>query len=228
MPLVPPDPRLIGRWTRTLLETADGPVSTAVDVTWLQAGSLYVDLRLPRNDPGAGAEGFAGRLLADGPWACWQRIVDLQPTGAPDEGRLDVAGDGTGSDLVETGRDGSYREHWHRAATPIEPLAAVLLAGVDDDQHTAVVVRVGDDIGWARGRSRSAAAQELPDTEVSMARVGGGIERSNLPWRVGCGLGLRIDGDRAYTEEVVPDGRPVARTWRVVAGEGDLADLVDR
>ena len=84
MDLVPPDTRLTGHWQRSLLATADGRRDTTTRVSWLQAGRLYVDLRLPvpaPETPGvsclrdldrtqaralAQAEGFAGRLVADG------------------------------------------------------------------------------------------------------------------------------------------------------------------
>ena len=43
---------LNGAWRRSLLERGDGTVDTDSDVLWLQAGSAFVDLRLPAAMPG--------------------------------------------------------------------------------------------------------------------------------------------------------------------------------
>ena len=259
-PLVPPHPQLTGRWTRSLLETADGSCDVTTDVTWLQAGELYVDLRLPQPLPEiaagclralsrdeavalAAVEGFAGAFVADGPWAYWRRPVDLQPTRPTlDQGSLTDVGDRPGDHVVETGRDGSYREHWHRAPGPAHPRAAVLLADPGSGAH-AVLVRVGPDVAWARGRPVAltggtladrvraagalAVAQDLLDAEVSLGRVGRPADRSSLPWRVGSVLGVVLDlpAGLARTADTAPDGSPLVRTWRVLALEGSAADL---
>lgn len=242
-PIVPPDSRLTGRWRRSLLETAEGSRDTTTDVTWLQAGELYVDLRLAVHEPNppldahaptclreldrdqatalAQPEGFAGRLLADGPFAHWQRLVDLQPEGPhPDQGRLVDEGER----LVETGRDGSYVEHWHRATGPATPLAALLLREFATGA-LAVLVRVGDDVGWARGRTQGA---DLLDAEVALGRVeahGATLTRSNLPWRVGSPLAMAAVGEQVSTDDVAPDGSAVRHIWQVLSREGELADV---
>jgi allophanate hydrolase len=261
--LVPPDTRLTGRWRRSLLVTASGDTDSTTDVTWLQAGELYVDLRLPVPAPVptptpagvrclrdldrpaacalAHAEGFAGRLVADGPWARWERLVDLQPPSAlPDEGRL-VAADGR---VVETGRHSDYVEHWHRAPGATEPLAALLLRETSTGAP-AVLVRVGPDFAWARGRPRplppgarladlvaSAAttreAQDLLDAEVTVGRIGpqGMVgTRSSLPWRSGAPFRISAGAEHVITDDVAPDGTPAHRTWQVVAHEGTTTDL---
>jgi allophanate hydrolase len=253
MELVPPDTRLTGCWRRSLLVTADGADSTT-DVTWLQAGELYVDLRLPTSTPAlphvrclrdldratacalVGIEGFAGRLGADGPWARWERLIDLQPSSAsPDEGRLVDEGDR----VVETGRHGDYFEHWHRAAGPTSPVAALLLRETSTGA-VGVLVRVGDDVAWARGRVRplppgsrladhvAAAAttrdaQDLLDAEVAAGRLGphGAVRtRSSLPWRSGAPFGIAVRGSHVVTEDVDPDGNPIRREWQALAREG--------
>lgn len=88
MHLVPPDLRLTGCWARTLLTTTDGHRDDTTEVIWLQAGELYVDLRGPA---GGVTEGFAGRLVADGPYAHWLRAIDLHapthPRRGPPRGR---------------------------------------------------------------------------------------------------------------------------------------------
>lgn len=259
MDLVPPDTWLVGRWTRSLLVRYDGTRDAAATVTWLQASGLYVDLRLPVQAPSlsssslgdldrhgltelAATEGFAGRLVADGGWARWHRLVDLQPPAStPDEASLE-AEQGAPDTVVETGRDGTYVEHWQREARPAAPVAGVILR----ERATgalAVLVRVGSDVGWARGRAVSlprgvslvdlvasagtdAAARALLDTEVALGRVDPGgavLERSSLPWRTGAWLHVAISGDEATTAE--QDDTDVRRTWRVVGREGSVADL---
>jgi len=200
--VVPPDLRLRGRWVRTLLTTATGHRDDTTEVTWLQAGELYVDLRGPA---GAVSAGFAGRLVAHDADARWLRTIDLLPARAtPDQGRLDVHGD----DLVETGRDGSYVEHWRRTSRPTDPVTAVSLRRGDVD---AVLVRVGDHVGWA---------QSGAPTEVSMGRLtahGVLIDRSSRAGRPD--LQVAWDADR-----LVVDGR----SWSVVDLEGASDDLVSR
>jgi allophanate hydrolase len=254
MELVPPDTRLTGLWRRSLLQTADGAADTTTDVTWLQAGALFVDLRLPASTPAlpdvrclrdidhstacalVGIEGFAGRLGADGPWARWERLVDLQPPSvSPDEGRLVDEGDR----VVETGRHSDYVEHWHRSPGASAPVAGLLLREIST-RAVGVLVRVGDDIAWARGRARplppgarltdhvAAAAtardaQDLLDTEVAVGRLGlhGAVRtRSSLPWRSGAPFHIAAQGPHVVTDDVDPDGRPVRRAWLVLAREG--------
>ncbi|QYN39443.1 hypothetical protein K1T35_20915 [Pseudonocardia sp. DSM 110487] len=262
MELVPPDPRLTGLWRRSLLLTADGDADTTTDVTWLQAGELYVDLRLPGSvrvpphvrclrdiDPAtagvlAGIEGFAGRLGADGPWARWERLVDLQPWSAtPDEGRL-AAENGH---VVETGRHVRYVEHWHRVPGNSGPVAGLLLRETST-RAIGVLVRVGRNFAWARGRARplppggrledhvatarsTREAQDLLDAEVAVGRIGraGAVRTgSNLPWRVGAPFRFGTDGARFVTEDVGPDGGPARREWDVLAREGALTDPYGR
>jgi hypothetical protein len=261
MELVPPDTRLTGLWRRSLLLTADGDADTTTDVRWLQAGELYVDLRLPASTaapgvrclrdldrPGACAlaqvEGFAGRLLADGPWARWERLVDLQPPSAiPDEGRL-VAENGH---VVETGRHVGYVEHWHRTPGHSAPVAGLLLRETST-RAIGVLVRVGRHFAWARGRARplppggrladhvavartTRDIQDLLDAEVTVGRIGrtGAIRTgSNLPWLVGTPFRFGTDGAELLTEDAGPDGGPVRRAWEVLAREGALTDTYER
>jgi hypothetical protein len=269
--LVPPDPRLTGRWRRSLLVTADGDTDSTTDVTWLQARELYVDLRLPATAPVlpdvrclrdldltsasalARAEGFAGRLVADGPWARWERLVDLQPAAAsPDEGRLVAGDDPLAEDaevveMVETGRHSSYVEHWHRVSVATAPVTALLLRETSTGAP-AVLVRVGDDFAWARGRARplppggrladlvmeaatAREAQDLLDSEVAVGRLGprGAVRtRSNLPWRSGAPFRAARAGEHLITTDVAPDGTPARNTWQVLAREGATTDPLSR
>lgn len=201
MHMVPPDIRLSGSWIRTLLTTDTGERDDTTEVTWLQSDELYVDLR---GSVGAVTEGFAGRLVADGPYAHWLRTLDLQPpTATPDQGWLEADGDL----MVETGRDGSYVEHWRRTSSLADRVAAVSLRHRDSQ---AVLVRVGDQVGWA--------LNEATTTEVSLGRITPGgivVERSSRSGRATLHFSWDADG-------LVADGR----TWSVVHLEGDPDDLV--
>ncbi|MGY1604747.1 hypothetical protein [Geodermatophilus sp. SYSU D00815] len=213
MPVVPPDPALRGRWQRTLLIRPDGTCDTTSTVTWLQAGSYYVDLRLPL-DP-ARTEGFAGRVRADGPWTCWDRVVDLRPSGGPDEGRLEADGPDA---LVETGRHEAYVEHWARRAGPAVTCCAVELRDAATGAP-AVLVRVGDDVAWARGGTAAEVALG------TVARGGVVLTASSLPSRAGAPLELVADGAGLREIATGPDGTPLLRRWHVVATEGAAAAL---
>jgi hypothetical protein len=258
VPVIVPDLRLVGRWHRVLLVRPDGSEDRTSSVTWLQAGTRYVDLRLPAGLPPAAAsvadldadglaalatvEGFAGQLRADGPYTCWDRAVDLQPAApAPDEGRLDPDGD----ELVEVGRHVDYVERWRRApGEDLHPVCAAELEDVDTGA-VALLVRVGSDVAWARGRAAdlpaggtladvvatAARADVLAafDTEVALGAVrpGGGVRltASSLPGRAGAVLDLAADGSLLHGLDTTPEGTPVRRRWRVRAVEGDPAAL---
>lgn len=190
---------LTGAWERRLLVRADGSRDVRTRVDWLQAGTLYVDLRQPREwRPRADSlhllgttalralaaqEGFAGRLEDDGDAFTWHRAVDFQPpTGRHDAGRLRYDGDL----LVEDGVGEPYVEHWERRPDPSTPRIGLLLR--DRDGRTGVLVRTGNFVGWARdraeplARARSladvleatadpAAARMLLDCEISVGTV---------------------------------------------------------
>ncbi|MGY2082285.1 hypothetical protein [Blastococcus sp. SYSU DS0539] len=257
MPLVPPDDRLVGRWRRSLLIRPDGSEDRTTSVVWLQAGRRYVDLRLPAGIPDAGpvgdlaagelaalaaVEGFAGELCADGRWTRWERTVDLQPAQRfPDEGLLEPHG----ADLVETGRHARYLERWQPTRRePAQPVCAAELEDVDTGAP-ALLVRVGDDVGWARGRreqlppggtladvvASGSRARTLAafDTEVALGAVAADgrvvLAASSLPGRAGATLALSAGGDGLQALDHAPDGAPVRRRWRIRAVEGDPAAL---
>lgn len=227
--LVPPDARLTGLWSRSLLTSGTGErrvVDTTSDVTWLQAGILYVDLRLPAATGSVAAQqpaasGFAGRLVADGPWARWERLVDLQPpTGSLDEGALHDHGDR----VVETGRHADHVEHWHRDPGPTDPVVALLLHERISGA-AAVLVRVGAHVAWARG---SAGPADAVGAEVAFGRptgLGVVVDRSSGAARRGAVIALHRSGEDLLSDEPAPDGEVVRRRWAVRETEGDLADL---
>jgi hypothetical protein len=167
--------------------------------------------------------------------------VDLQPpAAAPDEGLLEPQGAG----LLETGRHQHYIERWERRTGPDEDFCAVELRDTATGA-TAVLLRVGDDVAWARGRATPlppggtladlvatggpAAVAAAFDAEVALGMVApdGVVVRtaSSLPFHVGLPLELVADGAGLRSVDVAPDGREVPRRWRVVATEGNPALL---
>ena len=156
-----------GMWRRSLIIHADGVRDSTTQVRWLQARTLFVDLRqgaaLPDflhlrclNDLAiedcnllASQEGFAGRLGFDGDCFEWLRLIDFQPRSpSADAGRLWWQE----QLLIETGRDVAYVEHWMPDPTVLTPrLAAVLLRDVESGV-AALAVQVGTVFMFARDR----------------------------------------------------------------------------
>ncbi|WP_445170451.1 hypothetical protein ACTXG7_14690 [Mycolicibacterium sp. Dal123E01] len=171
-----------GLWRRTLLIEADGSRDNGTSVLWLQGLSMFVDVRGP-------GEGFAGQLDQRLDVFEWTRLVDLQPAGLPDAGRVSWDGD----TLVEVGVHADYTEHWEREAGPRQPCWGLLLSA-------AVLVRVGNRFGWAwrSGDEADVSLGEItgPDwritTSADVSRVG-----TMLRPRVAEGQ-LRVDDDLAW------------------------------
>jgi hypothetical protein len=226
-----------GVWRRTLLIDSEGNRDDTSDVTWLQAGSYFVDLRRlskpPSFDPTDGValmtanqrewamsqEAFAGTLLSDGGVFQWQRSIDLRPPGpVPDAGRLRWSGDM----LVETGLHVDYVEHWVRQPTSDERVWAIWLH--DGDERGALLMRVGDYFGWARGRlPKSSAQTDFFDCEIALGRVRGSswqITASSLPFRDRDLLGPELAGDLLVIADRSRDGGTMTRQFRVVGAEG--------
>lgn len=152
---------LTGRWERTLLRDADGTVDTLSRVTWLQGPSLFVDLRLPGDGPAdLPAQGFAGRLTRDGRVFTWSHEVELGRWDGADAATLEWEG----GCLAERGAHAGYLEKWRLAAARAAGLPCWGLRLARQGGQRAVLVRVGDDLGWACGPAAC---------EVSLARATG-------------------------------------------------------
>jgi hypothetical protein len=156
-----------GMWRRSLIIHADGARDFTTQVRWLQATSLFVDLRQGAALPDflplrclndlriedcaqlAAQEGFAGRFGASGEYFEWQRWIDFQPRSlSADAGRLWWEEEM----LIETGRDVPYVEHWMRDPTVVtRPLAAIHLREVESGV-AALAVQVGTVFMFARDR----------------------------------------------------------------------------
>lgn len=176
-----------GLWRRTLLIETDGSRDTGTSVVWLQGISLFVDVRGP-------GEGFAGQLDQRLDVFEWTRLVDLQPLGLPDAGRMCWEGD----TLVEIGVHADYTEHWEREPGAAEPCWGLLVSAPDD--AIGVLVRVGERFGWAYRHADAAVVSigEIIGTDwritvsVDASRVG-----TSLKPRVTAGQ-LRVDDDIAW------------------------------
>jgi hypothetical protein len=203
-PMTPQMADCVGLWRRTVLIESDGSRDTAANVQWLQGISAFVDLRGP-------GEGFAGRLGQRGDIFEWTRLIDLQPGGPPDAGRMSWAGE----TLVEVGVHAVYTEHWVREKAPAAPCWAVLLSGTD--AATALLVRVGARFGWAQQRKDRA--------EISLGTVTGGdwiTTDSALIDRVGAALNPRLAAGQLRVADVDGDGAPTVLGWDVKESEGDV------
>ena len=170
-------------WRRALIIQADGARDATSQVRWLQAQTLFVDLRQDAALPDflhlrclndltladctrlARQEGFAGRLGFDGECFEWLRLIDFQPPGLrADAGRLWWQDE----ILIETGREVPYVEHWMRDPTVVtRPLAALRLRDVAAGV-AGLAVQVGTVFMFARDR------RVLPPAGTSLAECIGG------------------------------------------------------
>ena len=183
----PPLSEMPGMWRRALIIHADGVRDATSQVRWLQAQTLFVDLRqaaeLPDflklrclNDLGAEdcaqlalQEGFAGRFGFDGDCFEWLRLIDFQPKGpCADAGRLwweeEI--------LMEAGRDVPYVEHWQRDPTVVtRPLAALRLRDPQANT-TAIAIQLGTVFMYARDRGiELPSARSLADCVAGAASL---------------------------------------------------------
>jgi allophanate hydrolase len=210
---------LSGVWLRSLYLGPHGERDDQTQVTWIQAGTAFVDLRQPPGRPWfdcsreltitatqhawlRSQQAFAGTLVHDNGGYRWNRELDLHPPGPhPDAGMLRFDGEV----LVENGHHVDYIEHWVPAGGADRPVSAARL--VDPDGRPGMLLRVGEDFGWARGRQRQA---DFLDCEFAIGRItpaGWRIVSSTLPLRDGVLLDLHaictdwtvqnIEGDRA-------------------------------
>jgi hypothetical protein len=215
-----------GMWRRSLIIHADGARDSTTQVRWLQARSLFVDLRqsaaladFPHlrclNDLSvadctqlAPQEGFAGRFGFDGEYFEWQRWIDFQPPSLiADAGRLWWEDEM----LIEAGRDVPYVEHWMRDPTVVtRPLAALQLQEVETGV-AALAIQVGSVFMFARDRRAAlAAGRSLGDCIAGAASLA--EARALLDCEISLGsaaTGAAISGDGGHV--ILASTHP----WRV-------------
>ena len=185
-----------GLWRRTLLIEADGSRDIGTNVVWLQGISTFVDVRGP-------GQGFAGRLDQRGDVFEWDRLVDLQPAGPPDAGRMRWDGD----TLVEVGVHADYTEHWHREGGPVDPCWGLVLSAPGGG--SAILVRVGGRFGWAY-RQADAAAASLGAIDESGWRI---IDSTD-PDLVGSALHPRLALGQLHVDDDI--------AWDILDSEGSV------
>ena len=201
-----------GMWRWSLLIEASGVRDYTSQVRWLQAQTLFVDLRqgaaladFPQlrclNDLTfedctqlARQEGFAGRLRFDGDCFEWLRLIDFQPRSLrADAGRLWWEDEV----LIEAGRDVAYVEHWMRDPTVVtRPLAALRLRDVAAGV-AGLVVQVGTVFMFARDRQTPLpAGTSLGECIAGAASLAGARAMLDCEITLGsAGFGAKSDAD---------------------------------
>ena len=152
---------------------------------------MFVDVRGP-------GQGFAGRLDQRLDVFEWTRLVDLQPPGLPDAGRMSWHDD----ILVEAGVHADYTEHWEREAGPTQPCWGLLLSA-------AVLVRVGSRFGWAWRRG--------DDADISIGEITGKdwrITTSADATRVGALLRVELTAGQLRVDDDI--------AWEIKESEGSV------
>lgn len=237
----PVPPEYIGLWRRESI-AVDGRLDTRTRVYWLQTGSLYADIRIPPDRPSfegvtaleqcspeqrrwlATQEGFAGCIGVDGDLCRWERLIDFQPPGLTDIGRMQFNADGS---VTEFGVLADYREEWQPVATGGSGRLALHLEG----PRQGIIVAHGDRFLAALEAPAPNAGQTARDRisslacEISFGRIQGGpfpwaVELSTLPFR---------EGHPLFTEMRETDGPEVLlrvdgelRLWRIIERTPDF------
>jgi hypothetical protein len=162
---------LQGHWHRAWLK-APGISDHDTSVHWMQAGTLYADIRVPANRPdlrGAGAladlsdatlltllraEGFAGTISVAEDICTWARHINWH--GAPacvDSGHMRFEAPHR---LVETGVHADYAELWNRRVD--QPVSAIhMMAG----QAHAFLVTVGKRFVFGTGTPGAVSSDDM-------------------------------------------------------------------
>jgi hypothetical protein len=219
-PTVPANPRrgtadvpswLSGAWTREWIEHR-GVRSTTLDVHYLQASTLFGDVRIPFDRPAfphaasfadltdqelrmlAQQEGFSGHTTMDGAIATWHRHIDFQPPdGTDDVGRLELI---THDRMYEHALDSSYVESWQLLTSGKGRFLVVRTERLGRPQRVLIVV--GDYFLFVRNRAHDLPVAESLDalieaTGASRARVieyldcefsTGRVRKGSMPWEI--------------------------------------------
>lgn len=224
-------------WRRLAMAVPGTVLDTTTEVQWLQAGELYIDLRIPAAMPAVtgralgeltrddllalcGQQAFAGHLDDDGTGWTWWREVDLHPADPlPDRGRLHLA-DGV---LVETGIGRDYFEDW----TAEPPQVGGLELGLHDDGgRPGMLLRVGAHFGYVRGRPAGIAP--APGVSLRDAVVRADLESARALLDLEISLGTVEDGRWMITRSTLPfrvgdDLAPEVGSGEISVAERDTA-----
>lgn len=232
---------LQGHWRRDWLRWpgCDGEDDETTRVHWLQAGSLYADIRVPAGRPKTGgarcladldpsalrklmrAEGFAGTITLDGDICTWHRRINWhgRPEGV-DAGRMRFE-DGA---LIEDGVHAHYRELWRQIEGP--PLSASRIAGGGLE---GVLVSSGAEFLVALGRPGEAPSAPMVEA----------LERGERPPKIATHFGSLYalgtwdgaEGVAAIATDPFTEGQPVLGRkrdeliWRRLGFDGDRQEV---
>lgn len=175
---------LQGHWRRDWL-ALPGHFDPTTRVHWLQSGSFYADIRIPKNRPPleearcladlpaqalAGlmtAEGFAGTISVANSFCTWDRHINWH-------GQPDVADTGDMSfengALIEKGVHAEYSERW------LPELGGTHHAeNFTVDQRWGIVVTVGQRFLFAIGEEGAPSSRTLRDA-LGSGDIAGGVE----------------------------------------------------
>lgn len=162
---------LQGHWQRDWIK-APGFEDTTTRVHWLQAGSLFADLRIPLErpdvtglsclaelDPTAlrdliNAEGFAGQITVKESQCTWHRSINWH--GVPAQSDIGLMSFDASGGLVEDGVLAEYRELWQSI-----PQARLRGAKIRFDEMTGFLIENGDIFLLAIGPNPNGTSGDL-------------------------------------------------------------------
>jgi hypothetical protein len=212
---------LPGVWRRDILVEPDRRRDEASAVYWLQAVTLYGDIRQEggAEDQAERMTAFAGRLSERDGVFRWERTLVTSPAdGPPDDGRLVWEREpeaGAGGVLREDGVHASYWETWRRVAVPsADDFAAELFELVEG--RRGFLVTIGGfaffAVSAAPGGGTAAFALRGPEGTIALSAGAPGWDfEADIP----AGAWARA----VHIAETDVRGHVIARDWRVAALE---------
>jgi hypothetical protein len=214
---------LPGVWRRDILVEPDGRRDEASAVYWLQALTLYGDIRLEggTEDEARRMTAFAGRLSERDGVFRWERTLLTPPAdGPPDDGRLVWDREpetGAGGILREDGVHAPYWETWRRIAAPsADDFAAELFEPVEG--RRGFLVTIGGfaffGVSAASGGGMPAFALRGEGQEGTIA-LSAGAPGWDFEAEIPAGAWART----VHIAETDVRGHAIARDWRVAALE---------
>jgi hypothetical protein len=214
---------LPGVWRRGILVEPDGRRDEASAVYWLQALTLYGDIRQEggAEDQAQRMTAFAGRLSERDGVFRWERTLVTSPAdGPPDDGHLVWEREpeaGAGGILREDGVHASYWETWHRIAGPsADDFAAELFEPVEGRRGFLVTIGgfafFGVSAAPGGGTPAFALRGEGPEGTIALSAGTPGWDfEADIP----AGAWARA----VHIAETDARGHAIARDWRVAALE---------
>lgn len=229
---------LPGVWRRGILVDADGRRDEASAVYWLQALTLFGDIRQEGGQEGGAGGGevgraprmtaFAGRLGARDGVFRWERTILIPPNdGPPDDGRLswERAPDArAGGILREDGVHAPYWETWVRVACPAaDDFAAELFDPVEGRRGFLLTIGGFAFLGVSAvpGGGAPAFALRGAGAEGAVA-LSAGTPGWNWEADIPAGAWARA----IPIAETDARGHAIARDWRVTALEYPFAAAI--